>query len=199
LGRNRTLNQKIKDERRERILSAGLRLFATKGISATKIADISSALGISQGLVYHYFRSKEEIFTELIRSAFEKMNSACRYLESLDLPPLEKIGMAIKELLNGIEKDEDTPLYHLLIALATSSEAVPEDTKTIIRSENTLPYEVIKRIIIKGQKQGTIKKHNPEEMALVFWTTVKGLAIHKAAHGKRYRSPDPAILMEMFS
>jgi len=198
VGRNTILNQKIKDERRGRILSVALGLFATKGLTATKITDIASALGISQGLVYHYFRSKEEIFVELIRYAFERMNEACRYLESLDLPPLEKIRMAITELLKGIEKNEDTPLYHLLIALATASDAIPAQAKDLIKNENMLSYDVITRIIIKGQKEGAIKKHDPKDMALVFWTTIKGLAIHKAAHGRKYKTPDPEILMDIF-
>jgi AcrR family transcriptional regulator len=192
------LNIKIKDERREQLLSTALGLFATKGLSATKITDISSALGISQGLIYHYYRSKEEIFVELIRTAFERMNAACKYLEELPLPPREKIKMAIEELLKGIDKNEDTAIYHLLIALATASEAIPEEAKTIIQKENKLPYEVITRIIIEGQKDGSFKKHNAKDMALVFWTSIKGLAIHKAAHGKKYKSPDPDILMGIF-
>ena len=61
MARNKDLNQKMKDERREQILSNALILFAAKGLSATKITDISAASGISQGLLYHYFESKEEI------------------------------------------------------------------------------------------------------------------------------------------
>jgi TetR/AcrR family transcriptional regulator len=198
LGRNKMLNIKIKDERREQLLSTALGLFATKGLSATKITDISSALGISQGLIYHYYKSKEEIFVELIRTAFERMNAACKYLEELPLPPREKIKMAIEELLKGIEKNEDTAIYHQLIALATASEAIPAEAKTIIQKENKLPYEVMTRIIMEGQKDGSFKKHNAKDMALVFWTSIKGLAIHKAAHGKKYKSPDPDILMGIF-
>jgi AcrR family transcriptional regulator len=198
MGRNKMLNKKIKDERREYILSTALGFFATKGLAATKITDISSKLGISQGLIYHYFRSKEEIFTELIRSAFERMNAACCHLEELDLPPLDKIRMAIVELLKGIEKNEDTSLYHLLIALATASDAIPAETKALIEKENTIAYDVMTRIIIEGQKNGSIKKHKAKDMALVFWTSIKGLAIHKAAHGKKYKTPDPEILMDMF-
>jgi AcrR family transcriptional regulator len=199
MGRSIILNKKIKDERRGQILSAALKLFATKGLSAAKIADISSEMGISQGLIYHYFRSKEDIFVELIKSAFERLNAACLYLESLDQSPLEKIRMAATELLKGIDQDADTPLFHLLIALATASDAIPEEAKTVIKKENMYPYEVIARIIAKGQKDGSIKKRDPKDMALVFWNLIKGLAIHKAAHGKKYKTPDPEILMDMFT
>lgn len=198
MPRNKMLNEKIKDERREQILSTALGLFAVKGLSATKIADICAALDISQGLIYHYFDSKEEIFIELIRTALEKMNAACRALESLDMSPREKLKLAIEELLKGIEKNEDTSIYYLLIALATASEAIPEEAKAIIKKENRFPYEVVTRIIIEGQKDGSFKNHDAEQMALVFWNSIKGLAIHKAAHGKKYKSPDRDILLGLF-
>ena len=198
MARNKDLNQKMKDARREQILSNALMLFATKGLSATKIADISSYSGFSQGLIYHYFRSKEEIFVELIRTAFEKMNTACRELENLPLPPRDKIKMAIDGLLKNIEESNDASRYYLLIAQATVSEAIPDEAKSIIQKENMLPYEVMTRIMLEGQKDGSIKSHDAGDLALVFWTSIKGLAIHKAVHGSKYKTPSSAILMSMF-
>ena len=68
--------------------------------------------------------------------------------------------------------------------------------KQIIRTENTGPYKAIARIIEQGQRNGTLKKFHPEQMAVVFWTSIKGLAIHKAVHGENYLSPDPEIILK---
>lgn len=198
MARNKELNQKIKDKRREQILSNALKLFAKKGLSATKITDISSTSDISQGLIYHYYRSKEEIFVELIRIGFDRMNEACRWLERQPLSPKEKIKFAIVELLKLLEQNEDAARYHLLIAQATGSEAIPEEAKDIIKKENRFPYEVIARIITEGQKDGSIKTHDAQELALVFWTSINGLAIYKAVHGEKFKAPDANILTSMF-
>lgn len=198
MGRNKELNQKTKDERREQILSAALRLFATRGLAATKITDIAAAAEMSQGLLYHYYRSKEDIFVELIRTAFERMNTAALELEKSPLPAREKIRVAIETLLRGLDDNEDTGLYYLLIAMATASEAIPEEAKAIIQSENLVPYEIIVRIITEGQKDGSLKAYDAGELALVFWTSIKGLAIHKAAHGAKFRTPSPEIFISMF-
>jgi len=198
LARNRELNQKMRDERREQILSNALILFAAKGLSATKITDISAASGISQGLIYHYFQSKEEIFRELISSAFEKMNTACRELEKLPLPPREKIILAIEKLLEGFDVYENTSYYYLLILQATVSEAVPQEVKDIIRNQSDFPYEVMERILIEGQKEGSVRAYDARDLAVVFWTTIKGLGLNKAAHGERFKSPDPRILINIF-
>jgi len=55
------------------------------------------------------------------------------------------------------------------------------------------------RIISKGQEEGTIKEFNPQELALAFWASIKGLAITKAVNGSRFKTPDPEILINMFT
>lgn len=198
MAKSKEQNEKIRDERRERILSVALRLFATNGLAGTKVADIATAAEMSHGLLYHYYRSKEEIFVELIRHAFENMNHAALALEQLPLPPAEKIRLAIEKLLEGLESHEDTGHYHLLIAVATASDAIPEEAKQIIQAHNQLPYEVMTRIIQQGQEQGTIRDGDASQLALVFWTSIKGLCIHKAAHGAQFKAPPPDLLMNIF-
>ncbi len=198
MARNKEINQRMKEKNREKILSTALLLFATKGLSATKITDITSTSGMSQGLVYHYYKSKEEIFIELIKNAFEKLNTATRTLENLPISPRDKIKKAIEELLQSLEENEGFAKNCLLIAQATASEAIPEEAKLIIKKENVVPYEVLTRIIIEGQKDGSIKKHNANELALVFWTSINGLAIYKASHGKKFKAPDTRILFSIF-
>ena len=198
MSRNKKLNKKIKDARREQILSYALRLFAIKGFAAAKISDLCASAHISRGLLYLYFSSKEAVFTELIREAFEKLNTACRELEARQIPPAEKIKIAVEGLLRDIAEKENAALYYLLIARATVSDATPKEAKKIIQKENNLPYEVIARIIVEGQKAGTIKAHDKDELALIFWTSVSGLAINKAVHGRKFKAPDPSILTSIF-
>jgi AcrR family transcriptional regulator len=198
VARNAELNQKMKDERRDKILKGALKLFAKKGLAATRINDIAAEAGMSQGLIYHYYRSKEEIFTELVSTAFEKINEACRWLEAQNIPPEEKIALAVRELIKGIDENEDSGMFHLFVAQASASRAIPEDAGRIILEKNREPYEVLARIIRAGQDDGTLKGYNADELSLVFWSTIRGLAIFKALHGKRFKAPDPDIILNMF-
>jgi len=196
--RNADLNQKMRDERREKILSCARRLFAARGLAATKITDIAADAGMSQGLLYHYFVSKEEIFTEIVREAFVKMNAAARALEELPLPPREKIRMALIQLLRSIEESEDFTNTVLLNAQAGISDATPAEAQAIIRAESDVPYAVIARILREGQRDGSIKPYDAEELSMVFWTTIKGLALHKAVNGAAFKAPDARILASIF-
>jgi AcrR family transcriptional regulator len=198
MARNKDTNQKMLDSRREQIMSNALKVFAVKGLSATKISDIAAASGFSQGLIYHYYRSKEELFIALVSHALERMNAACRYLESLEATPREKIIMAIEGLLRNLEENEDSARYYMLIAQASITEAIPDEAKRIIEEGTVVPYEVITKIMKEGQREGSVKKHDAAELALMFWTSIKGLAISKAVRTINYRTPDPAILTGMF-
>jgi AcrR family transcriptional regulator len=53
-------------ERRAQLLETALTLFAEKGLDATTMRDLAEGAGVAQGLVYHYFRSKEELFYAVI-------------------------------------------------------------------------------------------------------------------------------------
>jgi len=198
LGRNQEINQKIRDERREQIVAGALLLFSTQGLAATKISDIASAAGISQGLVYHYFRSKEDIFIELIRGAFERLNNSCEMLSCMPLSPREKIGIAIKGLLQDLEQNQDNARYHLLLAQAMVSEAVPEEAKDIIRRGIAVSQEIIAGILRDGQEDGSVREGNVEDLSLVFWTSINGLAILKAVDRDNFKAPPAEILMNMF-
>ncbi|MGH2819904.1 MAG: TetR/AcrR family transcriptional regulator, partial [Actinomycetota bacterium] len=53
-------------DRREDILQASLHLFAEKGFHGTSMRDIARAANITEGLIYHYFASKRDLFRAII-------------------------------------------------------------------------------------------------------------------------------------
>lgn len=199
MGRNPENNQRMLDTRNAQILGAAVELFARRGLSATRIRDIAELVGISQGLVYHYYKSKEDIFTALIRSAFQSMNSALENLEQLEIPPKDKIRCAVDALLQGFRNNKKAAWYHILIAHAGISEAIPDEAKKILKTESSIPYEVMTRIIRDGQNDGTIAMGDAKQLAMVFWTLVKGLALHNAVHGGSFTEPEPEIIMKIFA
>jgi AcrR family transcriptional regulator len=198
VARNPERNERMRDERRQTILSCAVRLFATRGLAATKVADIAAAVGMSQGLLYHYFRSKEAIFVEIVRQAFARMNTAARDLERLPLTPRQKIEQAATTLMQTLEEHENFSWISVLISTASISDAVPAEATAIIRRERDVPYRVVARLARAGQRNGSFDDGRPDDLALIFWTTVKGLALHRLAFGSAYKSPDARILTRIF-
>jgi AcrR family transcriptional regulator len=61
-----TREPQARRDRREDILNASLNLFAEKGFHGTSMRDIARAADITEGLIYHYFASKRDLFRAII-------------------------------------------------------------------------------------------------------------------------------------
>ncbi len=63
--------EEIRENKRALILDAALHLFAEKGFATTSISMIAKEAGISKGLMYNYFESKEALIKILIMNGFD--------------------------------------------------------------------------------------------------------------------------------
>jgi AcrR family transcriptional regulator len=59
----------INDERRRQLLAVGLELFSTTAFDSVSIDEIARRVGISRGLLYHYFSGKRDFYVEIVRLA----------------------------------------------------------------------------------------------------------------------------------
>jgi len=80
-----------KEERKRSILESALKLFSRNGFYATTIPDIAHALQMSPGNLYNYFRSKEELAQEILRSVSAHLGARIRLVNESELPTREKI------------------------------------------------------------------------------------------------------------
>ena len=71
----RTASQfrEIREERRAQLLDIALKLFADEGYHNTTINEIARKAGISKGLIYNYFKSKEELLLEVISRSMDEI------------------------------------------------------------------------------------------------------------------------------
>jgi AcrR family transcriptional regulator len=60
------IQAKLEELRREQILEAAVKVFAEKGFRAAKMQEVANTAGISNGTVYNYFRSKDEVLLALL-------------------------------------------------------------------------------------------------------------------------------------
>lgn len=186
------------DVRREEILNAALELFSTRGPGGTRIQDLAARAGISQGLMYHYFSSKEEVHRELIVRAFQRIAEACDWLESQEMPAGDKIRLALTGWLEMLNSGDTGARNHLIIAQASAAEDTPPEIRRILEENHMMPYRSMAAIMEKGQQEGTVLPGDPMDLALTFWSVLNGLAIFRVVHPESFRSPDPGILLRMF-
>jgi AcrR family transcriptional regulator len=72
--------------RREAILAAALDEFSARGYEAARLADVAKRAGVAKGTIYLYFRDKESLFQELIRTALAPIAGILEGMGAIDLP-----------------------------------------------------------------------------------------------------------------
>jgi len=172
--RNQKANQLILDRRRTQILNAALQVFAEQGLAAAKISDIASAAGMSHGLIYHYFKTKDDIFTELIGTASKVFLDAAKYGSNCEAQPLSKIR-TMTEMILALSYSEDSKFYLNLLEQAHISEGIPQEAKKIIAENISSNIRLITSIISEGQEQGQIIQEDPQKLALAYYSMVRGM------------------------
>ena len=174
----------VHDERREQIKRAALKIFAQRGIAGTKMSMIASEAGISQGLSYRYFNSKEEIFSVLVQEAMEEAQAAINNVHQLPGTPLEQIRTLTKRML-----DESHKHFFLLLQQVQKSDDVPAKAKEMVNQYS--PKDTIDKLVpifIKGQQTGEFCQGNPQELLILYFTVITGLMLQETQSNKGWLS-----------
>ncbi len=79
------MNQQEKSRQsREKIVNAGIQEFGTKGYAGASLNTLLAANGLSKGLVYHYFKNKDQLYLGCVAVCFERLMAAFAQMEQRD-------------------------------------------------------------------------------------------------------------------
>ena len=85
----------IRELRKTDIMQAGLELFGQFSIESTSIAMIAKKAGISKGLIYNYFESKESLIVAIVTDGLQKFTDV--------IPQIENTALSKPQLINYLE------------------------------------------------------------------------------------------------
>ncbi|PKM72019.1 MAG: TetR/AcrR family transcriptional regulator [Firmicutes bacterium HGW-Firmicutes-16] len=160
-----------KQKRREEILEAALDLFIRKGYAATKISDIAERVGMSVGLLFHYFKSKESLYEELIELG---IMGPMQTVAPSDKEPLEFFEDTAKQLFYYLQTEPFFAKMFVLMSQAAFNDAAPQNVKEMLLGFDI--YTPTSLLIQKGQENGSIREGNPDALAIAYWCAIQGIA-----------------------
>jgi AcrR family transcriptional regulator len=165
-------------KKKEILLSAGL-CFARKGFESSTIDDIVATSGISKGAIYNYFKSKDEIYLEMMRvdtnESYEYLSTSISKLSST----MEKLEFLFKEYLQFDPTDTETKGKHVVHTefklFTTRNEHL---NRKMNERRKKFFEEFVASILRDGQITGEIKKEiNPVIFSNVFWSMIDGAVL----------------------
>jgi TetR/AcrR family fatty acid metabolism transcriptional regulator len=150
-------------DRRRQILDAAVKVFARKGFHAARVGDIADEAGVAYGLVYHYFKSKDELLETIFRDTWTQMLARVREVEGSGVPAREQVRQVTALLLRTWRRDPD--LVRVLVREVTRSPHVQREIEEI-----THAMEALEGIIRRGQESGEFSSEiDPRFGAVVFY------------------------------
>lgn len=110
-----------KDEnRRQQILDAAQEVFAVKNFQATTIKDIARTAGISPGLIYWYFKDKNELFTSLLSERISSGLGEVATRAVADVPPEQFLQDFGRFYIGLYERPQNLALFKMVVANTVS-------------------------------------------------------------------------------
>jgi TetR/AcrR family fatty acid metabolism transcriptional regulator len=139
-------------EKRRAILHAALRVFAEKGYHGCRIADVARQAGVAYGLVYHYFRNKDELLESVFAEQWTILLGAIRAIADGPGTPAEQIASVIHFAMD-VFRTAPAAVRVLILEVPRTPDVVRAGT-TRETFENTVG--LIADIIRRGQAAGEL-------------------------------------------
>ena len=160
-----------KEKRRQEILNVGLDLFIRKGYAATRTAEIANIVGMSEGLLFHYFETKEKLYLEILEIAAKGKDNI---FQARARSPLSFFEEAAKEILDYISKEPFAAKLFVLMNRAQYEDVLSEQIQKYSMRQQDMEYSI--ELIKQGQKDGSIREGNPIALTTAFFMAIQGIA-----------------------
>ncbi len=166
----------VSAERKAQILDAALRVFARKGFHRARMDDIAEEAGLSKGLLYWYFRSKDALIESLLTLLFEP---DLRDLERLLAETTRPIPERLRELANNalstlLPYRELMPIVYEFYALATRPGPVQKAIQAYYRRYRELLAQLLRQGVERGELRADL---DADLTALALLAQFEGLAL----------------------
>jgi AcrR family transcriptional regulator len=143
---------RTRTEKRDLILDAAVKVFARRGYHGSRVSDIAREAGIAYGLVYHYFRNKEEILATIFEERWSGFLEAVEDIERSSTNAGDRLLSLAALVLNAFRLRPDWVKVLVLEIQRSSRFAEPAQLAAVGRL-----FDAIERIIRDGQERGELR------------------------------------------
>ncbi|MGB5812011.1 MAG: TetR/AcrR family transcriptional regulator C-terminal domain-containing protein [Polyangiales bacterium] len=140
-------------DKRARILSAAIKVFAKNGFYATRVSEIAKAAGVADGTIYLYFKNKDDVLISIFEDGIRQLITVLRDVATSDDTVEQRIKRII-ELQLGLLEDQRDLAEVMTVNLRQSSKLLKQYGAPLFKEY----LDVIAGIVEEGQQQGVFRK-----------------------------------------
>jgi AcrR family transcriptional regulator len=153
------------EQRRADLLAAGRELFLANGVAATSLDDITSRAGVSKGLFYLYFRSKDDLLNALHEQFSTELADRVRTAAGLVADWPAKLDACVKTIFDRYREHDD--LHEVLFRHGGNVSAGHRATHAHV-------LNAISDVFASGKAAGAFDVEDPEATAALCWASTHG-------------------------
>lgn len=185
MPRSPKVNQDIRETRRDEILTAARRVFADKGYLGAKIADIAAEAGLSHGLVYHYFETKEAILLALVETITGQIEANMLRTRGR---AIERIHSVIERRCAELTGEVEDPTK--LVIHAALQGSLPATVRSQIHAHFGRCGRRLRSWILEAQASGDVDDAvSADEIMKVLSYLLRGMSIRVEPHASLLLAP----------
>jgi TetR/AcrR family transcriptional regulator, fatty acid metabolism regulator protein len=156
-------------DKKRLILDAAVRVFARQGFHTCRVSDIADEADVAYGLVYHYFKSKDQILDTLFLERWDVLLRAIAEVDARPVSAEEKLHSVAGFILESYAHDPE--LMQVIIVEVTRAASTFGRTHLAKIRE---AYDGIATIVGRAQEAGELRTDvDPDFAAQVFWGAIE--------------------------
>ncbi|MDO8186133.1 TetR/AcrR family transcriptional regulator [Conexibacter sp. JD483] len=156
-------------DKRRLILDAAVRVFARQGFHTCRVSDIADEARVAYGLVYHYFKSKDEILDTLFLERWDVLLRAIAEVDTQEIPARQKLYAIAGFIVDSYRHDPDL-MKVIIVEVTRAANTFGRTHLPQIRQA----YEQIAAIVDRAQRDGSFRDTvTPDFAALAFYGAVE--------------------------
>lgn len=177
--------------RRKQILHIALEQFITKGYYGTSTREIAKIAGVSSGLMFHYFASKQELYESLVENGCEKMVFD---FKTASLNPLEYFTQLLQGIFEELRISMPFARMFVFMDQALHAPGISQRANELLSAHDVTQQCV--PIMRKGQEMGQFRCGNPHALTIAFFGAIQGIA-QEMARDPKTPLPDISWILDI--
>jgi AcrR family transcriptional regulator len=173
--RGKFQNEQLRAATLEKIQNASFTVFAAYGYNGTTMKQIAVEAGLSYGLVYHYFVSKEAVFQKLVDIACEKSIETIQEGLNIDGTAWKKLENLSSIFVKRALTSESSKYFLIMIQALTEGKSIP-GLLEYIEKHSQLHYMHVLPVIVQAQQEGKAFACDPVVLTAAYFSFIQGLA-----------------------
>ncbi|MBD2164970.1 TetR/AcrR family transcriptional regulator [Calothrix membranacea FACHB-236] len=163
-------NERIRQATKEQILKAAMELFFSKGYHATSIDDVAKTAKISKGLLYHYFKGKEDLIAALVDIRLQDLLFVMEAAAAKPTPA-EQIRHIAEGALEDVRRKPEVFRFYLNLFTQPRLDPVVAKYSQRLMDEQEKQFEVQTEMFTK------LGVANPRKRSIYFSSTLQGIML----------------------